>query len=77
MKRHHEQAGSETMSKRRRGFQLRDPGQAWRTHRPWRAAAQRPLPLRLRQAVQALLPDLAQLSSIAATTRAETTDPAP
>jgi len=76
MKRHYEDSGFETMSKRRRGFQLRGPGQARGAHRPWwqgaerEARAQRPLPLRLRQAVQTLLPDLAQLSSIAATTPA-------
>jgi len=76
MKRRHEHSGFETMSKRRRGFQLRDPGQAWAAYRPWwqgaerEARAQRPLPLRLRQAVQTLLPDLAQLSSIAVTTHA-------
>ena len=77
MKLHDEQESRETMSKRRRGFQLRDPRQAGHPNPQGlqgaggEARPQRPLPLRLGQAIQALLLDQSRLSSIAAITSAE------
>jgi hypothetical protein len=57
MARHNDDVSNETMNKRRRGFQLRDPCQARPTDRAWRqgadreARSQRSLPLRLAASV--------------------------
>ena len=53
MARNDDELPRETMSKRRRGFQLRDPGQTREPDRSWRqgadreARSQRSLPLRI------------------------------
>ena len=57
MARHEDDVSTETMSKRRRGFQLRGPGQARPADRAWRQGAdreartQRSLPVRIAASV--------------------------
>jgi len=76
MKSHYGQPGLATMSKRRRGFQFRDPRQAWWAHPRRRegtageARPQRPLPLRFGQKVSSAAAWRHGASSTASTARA-------